>query len=101
MTKLEQEREAIKKKPKNFANLLDLMRSHASMLEVYEYVEGFERELREKLEKSFSQSELLRLKAQFILGTEEECKTLGNMELAYRFAIKMILGGVKRSHEIR
>ena len=47
MTKLEKEREAIKKKPKNFANLLELMRDSASMLEVYEYVEDFQKELRQ------------------------------------------------------
>ena len=57
MTKLEQEREAIKRKPKAFENLLELMRKHASMLDVYEYVDDFSSEVRRDFEKICDQCE--------------------------------------------
>lgn len=46
MTKLEDERRLIKLEPECFVNLRRLMKAHASMLEVYLYVEEWERKLR-------------------------------------------------------
>jgi len=45
ITTLEAKREEIKKRPKNIKNLLDLMRHHASMLEVYVYIEDLQKNI--------------------------------------------------------
>ena len=47
MTQLERERQLIKHQPKNFANFKKLLISHASMLEVYEYVKSWEKDLQQ------------------------------------------------------
>jgi hypothetical protein len=46
MSLMEKERDRIRAdKPCTLEKLLELMRNHASMLEVYEYVEAFEKQL--------------------------------------------------------
>jgi len=58
--------------------------------EVNSWFEGFEKELRKLLEKSKINSKLLKLKEQFIIGSDTKEERF--MEQAYRLAIKEILG---------
>ena len=55
-----------------------------------EWLQGFEKELHDILEKSELHSKLLKLKEQFIIGTDTKEERF--MEQAYRLAIKEILG---------
>ena len=55
-----------------------------------DWKEAFEKELHDILEKSELHSKLLKLKEQFIIGTDTKEERF--MEQAYRLAIKEILG---------